>query len=111
MTLSPTERQQVVELVAQRVIDELRNEAGGDLATLIVLPMSAVSAHVGLSTKTASERLPVTMVAPGKAGVTLAHLRAYIAEKTRFPKGWTAPTAQPSPQSPHQTSPQPPVCV
>jgi hypothetical protein len=77
---------QVLALVAERITDEIRAAAGGDLASLVVLPMSVASHMVALTPRAARANLPVTMVANGKAGVTLRALQDYIAGKTRNQK-------------------------
>ncbi len=82
MNLSPQERKNVVTLVAEMITDEIRAAAGGDLASLVVLPMSVASHMVALTPRAARANLPVTMVANGKSGVTLRALQEYITSKT-----------------------------
>lgn len=90
MDLSPTERRMVLEMIAARIVDELRAQVGGDFAEMIVLPISAVSQVVGLSATRLKDKLPVTECASGKHGVTIAHIRTYVRKRTRYPKGQTA---------------------
>ena len=86
MNLSPEDRRNVLSMVAERITDEIRAGAGGDLASLVVLPMSVAAHMVALTPRAARAHLPVVMVATGKAGVTLRALQDYIADKTRNQK-------------------------
>lgn len=85
MELSPSERQEVLAIVAKSIVDEIRAEAGGDLSGIIILPMGAVSQMVGLSTKQLPVHLPITALAPGKHGVSLKAIQEKVAEKTTQP--------------------------
>lgn len=87
MHLSPSERQEVLSLAARFIVDEIREQAGGDLSSIIILPMGAVSQMVGLSTKQVPVHLPVTALAPGKHGVSLKAIQERVKEKTSAPKG------------------------
>lgn len=97
MTLSPTDRQNVIAMAARMIVEELRIESGGDLAELIALPMSAAASMVGLSAQQAGRHLPVTKVSDGKHGVTLANIRKHIASRTNYPKAWPFDPLSPTP--------------
>ena len=84
MTLSPSERREVLQLVADGIRADLRAEMG-DLTELVVLPLAAASQLVGLSSKQTGRLLPITRTAAGKHGVTLAAIRAHIRAKTTAP--------------------------
>jgi len=81
MTLSPSERREVLELVAERITAQLRTEVG-DLTELVVLPLAAAGQLVGLSPQQAKRLLPVTRTAAGKHGITLAAIRKHITTNT-----------------------------
>jgi hypothetical protein len=85
MQLSPTDRQEVLKLVAQGALDEIRAQAGGDLAALVVLPLSAAGQLVGLTGPQVRKRLPVTQIGPSTHGVTLKALREHIEKNTKSP--------------------------
>ena len=87
MTLSPQETQEVLKLAAAAIVEEIRVTAGGDLASVIIFPLTAVSQMVGLSTKQIPVHLPITAIAPGKHGVTLKNIQDYVAQKTTQPRG------------------------
>lgn len=84
MTLSPQDRAEVLRLVAEQLVAEIRTTAG-DLAELCVVPLGTASQLVGLSTKQAARLLPVTRTATGKHGVTIAAIRRHIQSNTQPP--------------------------
>jgi len=78
MTLSPTER---VEL-RRELLAEIRQEVGGSLSSLVVLPVSAAASLIGLSPAQVRRKLPLTRLCAGKHGVTLSNVQAYIEANT-----------------------------
>lgn len=86
MTLSPSERREVVKMVADRIIAEIREEAGGDLASIVVIPLAAAGHLVGLTRQQLPKLIPVTVIGPSTHGVTLRNLQLHIAKNTRKPK-------------------------
>lgn len=100
MTLSPAERAAVLRMVADHLVEEFRAEAGGDLSTLIVLPLQAAGAHLGLTPRRVAQKLPTVRLSPGKHGVTLSDLRAYIEAHTHPPAKPPATAHSPAPAGP-----------
>lgn len=85
MDLSPKDRREVLELVAKQIVDEIRAEAGGDLSSVVVIPLAAAGHLVGLNRQQLPKHLPVTAIGPSTHGVTLRNLQDHIARNTRHP--------------------------
>lgn len=85
MQLSPQDRQDVLKMVANRIVDELRADAGGDLSEIVLLPLGTVAHLVQVSTKQLQLLLPVTTIGPNSRGVTLRNLRNHIEKNTTRP--------------------------
>lgn len=80
MTLSPTERAEVVQGVIDGLLADLRTQ-GVDRFT--VFPLATVAQLTGLSRPTIKKRLPVVELTPGKTGVRASDLDAYLTDSTR----------------------------
>ena len=73
------------DLIAEKLADRIE-EAQGDIASKVVLPMKTVEVLVALSSKQIPHYLAVTETAKGKHGVTLGNVLAHITSKTVEPK-------------------------
>ena len=74
-------------MVADRIVEEIRAEAGGDLASVVVIPLAAAGHLVGLTRQQLPKLIPVTAIGPSSHGVTLRALQDHIAKNTRHPPG------------------------
>jgi hypothetical protein len=82
MTLSPTERRQMLDIVADRLVSEIRAEVG-DLSAYVVLPLATASQLLGLSTKQLAKVIPITRTGHNKQGVQLSAIKAHITKNTK----------------------------
>lgn len=85
MDLSPTERHEVLKVVATMIVDEIRAQAGGDLTSVVVIPLAAAGHLVGLTRQQLPKLIPVTAIGPSSHGVTLRNLQDHIVRNTRQP--------------------------
>ncbi|MEK7952811.1 hypothetical protein [Luteolibacter soli] len=84
MNFSPTDLQEVKAMAARIVADAAIKEAGG-AKRLVTFPIPTICQMTGLSRHTVPQRMPVTETSPGKHGVTLENLEAYLDGKTVWP--------------------------
>ncbi len=84
MNLSPADTADVKERIAQICAKAAMKEAGGAKG-LVVFPIATVTQMTGLSRHTIPKRMPVTEATPGKFGVSLENLEAYLDGKTVWP--------------------------
>lgn len=75
-------KQRTAQILADRIEEKI-----GDLEQYVVFPMAVASHLLSLSTKQIPIYLPVTAIAAGKKGVTLAAIRQHIDTRTEQPKG------------------------
>lgn len=85
MNLSPTDRAEVLKLAARMIVDEIRAEAGGDLGTVILIPLNAAAHMLHKSAKQLPLLVPVTEIGPNSKGVTFRNLQNHIEKNTRHP--------------------------
>lgn len=85
MDLSPTERREVLKMVATMIVDEIRAQAGGDFAAIVTIPLSAAAHMLHKSTKQLPLLIPVTDIGPNSKVVTLRALQDHIKKNTRHP--------------------------
>ena len=83
MEFSPRDRDTILKLAAQRIVEEIKEAAGGDLASIVIIPVNAAAHMLHKSAKQLPLLLPVTDIGPNSKGVTLRNLLDYIKEKTR----------------------------
>lgn len=81
MNFSPNDLEEVKTKAARMIAEAAMEEAGGAMS-LVILPLSVVTQITSLSRHSIPRYLPVTEISPGKHGVTLRDLQAYIAGKT-----------------------------
>lgn len=93
MTLSPTERKEVLELAAGKLTEQLRE--GVDLDELNTLELSTAAQLLGLSVKDAARKLPVLEIGPRTRRVTVADYKAFLASKKKTPA--KSPTKEAAP--------------
>jgi hypothetical protein len=86
MTLTPEQVDEILDRTALILADRIEEKVG-DLAQYVVFPMAVASHLLSLSTKQIPLYLPVTAIAAGKKGVTLAAIRQHIDKRTEQPKG------------------------
>jgi len=72
-------------MVATMMVDEIRAQAGGDLSSVILIPLSAAAHMLHKSTKQLQLLIPITDIGPNSKGVTLRNLQDHIAKNTRQP--------------------------
>ena len=75
MTLSPEDRQKVIELAAARLVEEMRREM--DLAELITLPLAVVSQITGLGAKQCERVFATKPMGSRRRGVSLKAIQNY----------------------------------
>jgi len=85
MNLSPEQKDRVVRTVAEMLLDQLRDDMGGDFRALYVVPLVIAEKMTGLSRNTLRTVLPVVALSPGKHGVRLSDLHAHLDAKTTYP--------------------------
>lgn len=90
MILSPSERRQVLEIVAQGILDDLRANGGAALESFVTVPLSTAGALLGMGAKQVARRLPVIDIGDRKKGVSLSALKEYQAKHTTQPEEVTA---------------------
>lgn len=83
MTLSPTERREVLDLAARQLTQELREAV--DLDEIQTLELSTVAQLLGISPTQAAKLLPVVEVGPRTRRVTVAAYRSFLASRTTNP--------------------------
>jgi hypothetical protein len=88
MTLSPSERRLVCELVAKGILDELRQN--GAVEELVTVPLSFAGALLGLGPKQVSRRLPTIDTGDRKKAVKLVAIKKYQDARTTQPEEATA---------------------
>jgi hypothetical protein len=86
MTLSPSERHKVCEMVAAGILDDLRANGSGALESFVTVPLSTAGALLGMGAKQVARRLPVVDIGDRKKGVSLAAIKAYQAAHTTQPE-------------------------
>ncbi len=86
MNFTTEEMADIKERTCQILADRIEEKVG-DLAQYVVFPMAVASHLLSLSTKQIPLYLPVTAIAAGKKGVTLAAIRQHIDKRTEQPKG------------------------
>lgn len=84
MNFSPEQEAKVLAEYA-RIMAKEAMEAAGGAKRLVVLPMPTACQMTGLSRHTLPKLLPVTETSPGKFGVTIENLEAYLDGKTVWP--------------------------
>lgn len=85
MDFSPEAKVRIERMAAQMIVDEIRAMAGGDLASVVVIPLAAAGHLVGLTRQQLPKLIPVTAIGPSSHGVTLRALQDHIAKNTRTP--------------------------
>lgn len=86
MHFSPSDLEEIKRLAAKLIVEEIRSLAGGDLASLIVIPIGAAGQFVGYTGKQLKSRVPITKIGSGKDGVTLRNLMDHISSNTTPPR-------------------------
>lgn len=83
MTLSPTERREVLDLAARQLTQELRETV--ELDQLATLELSTAAQLLGISPTQAAKLLPVVEVGPRTRRVTVAAYKAFLQSRTTNP--------------------------
>lgn len=83
MTLSPTERRELLHLAATQLVEQLRSET--ELDELNTLDVATAAQLLGISPKQAFRLLPVIQVGPRTHRVTVAAYKAFLAENAKSP--------------------------
>lgn len=98
MTLSPSERREVlngiIERAAERLLEEVRAECSLD--ELVLLPIQSAAPMLGISPRLIPEYLPTVAVSRQRLAVSVGAIRRHLAANTR-------PPAKSSPTPPRQT--------
>lgn len=84
MTLSPTERRELLALAARNLTEELLEAV--PLDELATLELSTAGQLLGLGPAAAAKVLPVIEVGPRTRRVTVADYKAFLASRRRDPK-------------------------
>lgn len=80
MELSPIERREMLEILADKMLDRIEAQTG-DLTDLVTLPVSAVGALTGLGPKQVARVMETRSIGARKLGVSLKVLRDYQTTK------------------------------
>jgi hypothetical protein len=91
MTLSPTERKEVLALIAANITAAFLE--ANDIDELITLELSTAAQLLGLSVTHAARVLPVIEVGPRTRRVTLKAFKDYLRKNTKQPKGKSTDTS------------------
>ena len=83
MTLSPTERREMLAILASQIGSDLREAI--DLDELATLELSTAAQLLGLGVAQASRVLPVIEVGPRTRRVTVRAYKEFLASRTRTP--------------------------
>lgn len=75
MEFSPQDREKILNLAAQRLVEELRAQI--DFAELVSLPVNTVAHLIGLSPKQTARVLPLRPMGSRTKGVSLRALMDY----------------------------------
>ncbi|MGC4014684.1 MAG: hypothetical protein QM755_09245 [Luteolibacter sp.] len=86
LELSKKDRDRILEMVADRIVTELKAEIGGSWKRWIIIPLTAVAAMWSSTSRTIEKLMPVTKLGPKSFGVTAESLDNYVTEKTTHPK-------------------------
>lgn len=86
MTLSPSDRKEVLAQVAANIAREIILGGGEALSALVLLPMSVAEKMLSLDARTIKARMPWVDVAPNRSAVKLSDVQSFIAARTREPK-------------------------
>jgi hypothetical protein len=86
MHFSPSDLNEIKNIAAKLIVDEIRGLAGGDLASVIVIPANTAGQFVGYTGKQLKSRVPITKIGTGKDGVTLRNLMDHISSNTTPPR-------------------------
>jgi hypothetical protein len=84
MNFSPEQEAKIITEAAKIIAEQAIKEAGG-AKRLVTFPIPTICQMTGLSRHTVPQRMPVTETSPGKHGVTLENLEAYLDGKTVWP--------------------------
>ena len=90
MTLSPSERRLVCELVAKGILDELRKNGELAVEELVTVPLSTAGALLGMGPKQVTRRLPTIDTGDRKKSVKLIAIKQYQDARTTKPEEATA---------------------
>jgi hypothetical protein len=88
MNLSPSERKEVLELVARQITQELRDTV--DFDELYTIELSTAAQLLGLSVTHAARVLPIIEVGPRTRRVSVADYKAFLNARRTTPKGSSA---------------------
>jgi len=83
MNLSPTDRKEVLEMVARNIARELILGGGAAMGDLVLLPISVAEKMLSMNARTIKARMPWVELACNRSAVRLSDVQAYIAAKTR----------------------------
>lgn len=76
MTLSPTDRQTLLDMAAEKIAASIKHEC--DLAELMTIPVSMVSQLTGLSRTQVERNFTLRPMGKRRNGVSMRALQAYI---------------------------------
>lgn len=97
MTLSPEERLRVFQLVAEKLVEELK-QAYPDLDAIRVVPIRLAAQLLGITPRQVRASLPCVRITAGRFGVTMLAIRQHIAAHTVPPTTQAPPvTTSPAP--------------
>lgn len=85
MILSPQDRASLIDVLATKMVAELRAEMGGSFQDLFCMDLGTASKMTGLSKPTLRANLPVVELSDGKHGIKVSVLNAYLERKTLQP--------------------------
>jgi len=83
MNLSPTDRKQVLEMVAQNIAREMILGGGAAMGELVLLPISVAEKMLSMDARTIKARMPWVELSATRTAVKLGDVQAFIAAKTR----------------------------